>query len=499
MMGESFSLVKKVGFPLGVGLFLFILWAPLPDGLAPEAKRAAAVVVLMAVWWITETVPIAATALVPLALFPILSVMDTNQTARLYADPNIFLFMGGFMIAMAMQKWGLHKRLALHLIQWMGVQPRRILAGFLLAAAFMSMWVSNTATAVMLLPIGMAVIGQFGVGKSEVESRKFGEALMLGIAYACSIGGVATLIGSPPNMILAGQSKALFPELGEIGFVRWLLFAFPLAAGFLVIVWLYLSYVILGRKKLAQNNKDVILSQIQALGPWSRGEVGVAVIFVLTAIAWIWRADLRIGGLYLPGWMTLFNLKGIHDGTVAIVAALLLFATPVNLRKGEFLLDWEWALKLPWGVLLLFGGGFALAESFRVTGLDVWLGGGLEILRGIPTVYLILALCFITTFLSEMMSNTAQITMLIPILAAAAPVLGVHPYLLMIPATIAASFSFMMPVGTPPNAIVFGSGYLTISKMAKTGFALNILGVLWITFVTLVLLKPIFGLEGPLQ
>ncbi len=497
-MSEKFSLTKKIGFPLGVALFLLILSAPLPDGLSPEAKRAGAVVALMAVWWITETIPIAATALAPLALFPLLSVMDTNQTARLYADPNIFLFMGGFMIAMAMQKWGLHKRLAIYLIGYVGGQPRRMLAGFILAAGFISMWVSNTATAVMMLPIGMAVIGQLGARAGADESKKFGEALMLGIAYACSIGGVATLIGSPPNMIFAGQSKALFPELGEVGFVRWLLFAFPLAAGFLVIVWFYLAFIVLGRKKLAQNEKNMISREIQALGPWSRGEIGVMIIFFLTAVAWIWRGDLLLGDFFLPGWTTLFHLKGIHDGTIAMVAALLLFATPVNLRKGEFLLDWEWALKLPWGVILLFGGGFALAESFRVTGLDAWLGNGLEILRGIPTVYLILALCLITTFLSELMSNTAQVTMLIPVLAAAAPALGVHPYLLMIPATIAASFSFMMPVGTPPNAIVFGSGYLTIPKMAKAGFVLNILGSLWITFVTLVLLKPVFGL-GPLK
>jgi sodium-dependent dicarboxylate transporter 2/3/5 len=496
-MSESrFPWPKKIGFPLGIIIFIAVLLAPVPAGLSAEAKRAGAVVILMAVWWLTETLPMAVTALVPLVLFPLLSVMDAGQTSRFYADPTIFLFIGGFMIAMAMQKWGLHKRLALYVISNVGARPRALLAGFCMATAFISMWVSNTATAVMMLPIAMAVTSQIGSDENAQTNRRFAQALMLGIAYSCSIGGVATLIGSPPNMIFAGQSKALFPELGEVGFVRWFLFSFPLALGFLFIVWIYLAFIVLGKTGGAfAGSKEAIDRQIRSLGPWSKGEIGVMTVFLLTAVAWIWKADLKMGDWVIPGWSALLSLKGVHDGTIAIIAALVLFAAPVSLKKGEFLLDWESAVKLPWGVVLLFGGGFALAESFRVTGLDAWLGSGLEIFKGVPPVYLVFGICLATTFFSELMSNTAQVTMLIPVLAAASGVLGVHPYFLMIPATIAASFSFMMPVGTPPNAVVFGSGYLTISKMAKTGVVLNLLGAVWITLITFFLLEPVFGLS----
>ena len=493
-MGDFFGWRRILGFPLGILLFGGVVLAPTPEGLSPEAKKAAAIALLMAVWWMTECLPIAVTALTPLALYPLLSVMGATETAQRYADPNIFLFMGGFMLALAMQKWSLHKRIALHVIRVGGGGPRRMLAGFLVSSAFISMFVSNTATAVMMLPIGMAVVNQLGLGSTGKENR-FSEALMLTIAYACSVGGVATLIGSPPNLIFAGQSKMLFPELGEVGFVRWFLFAFPLAVGFLIIVWAYLAFAVLGKTHDLKSKKDLIEQEIRSLGPWSRGEIGVMAVFALTVLGWIWRTDISLGGLTIPGWTTLLHLKGVHDGTVAMIAAFLLFATPVNLTKGEFLLDWETAVKLPWGILLLFGGGFALAESFRVTGLDAWLGGGFEALRGIPRPVLILLLCLSVTFLSELMSNTAQVTMLMPVLAAAAPVLGEHPYFLMIPATIAASFSFMMPVGTPPNAVVFGSGYLTVPKMAKAGFVLNILGAFWITFIALVWMETSLGVK----
>lgn len=494
-MNDSFGWRRTLGFPLGLVLFAVVYLAPLPEGLSPEAKKAGAVALLMAVWWITECLPIATTALVPVALYPLLSIMTTAETARRYADPNIFLFMGGFMIALAMQKWNLHKRLALYVLSIIGGGLRRMLLGFMLATAYVFHVGSNTATAVMMLPIAMAVSQELHFPEGGKGLAEFRVALMLAVAYAASIGGVSTLIGTPPNMIFAGQSKALFPELPEVGFVQWFFFGFPLSLGFLLIAWAYLAFVVARGIPKFQMKHDVIREQLKALGPWSKPEAGVMAVFALTALAWITRENITLGRFVLPGWTTLLNLKGVHDGTVAMIAALILFIIPVNLKKGEFLLDWAWALKLPWEVLLLFGGGFALAESFQTTGLAAWLGGGFGLLQGLPLVWIVLILCLATTFISELMSNTAQATMMLPVLAAAAVTLNIHPYFLMIPATVACSLAFMMPVGTPPNAVVFGSGYITIPQMAKAGFALNILGALWITFMTFVLMGPVFGVE----
>jgi len=486
---------QKTGFPLGIGLFGLVLLLPTPEGLTPEGQRAAAVAALMATWWMSEAVPIAVTALIPLALYPLLSVMNMKNTAAPYANPNIFLFMGGFMIAMAMQKWGLHRRLGLYVIAWVGGGARRMLLGFMIATALLSMWVSNTATTVMMLPIAMAVVEQFNLDTANSSGRlNFGAALMLGIAYSASVGGVATLIGTPPNVIFAGQAKTLFPEFDDVGFVRWMLFALPLSVGFLFLVWAYVASALGRLPKESTTSREVIDHELAALGPWSRGERGVMAIFVLTALAWIGRADLQIGAITLPGWTTLFGLTGIHDGTVAMAAAILLFAIPVDFKKVDFLLDWAWAKKLPWQVLLLFGGGFALAESFRRTGLAAWLVTGLESFQGIPVIFLVLTTCLAVTFLTEVTSNTATASLLIPVLAAASTALNIHPYLLMIPATVSASFAFMMPVATPPNAIVFGSGYLTIPQMARAGFVLNVVGAFWITFITYILVIPLFGL-----
>lgn len=498
LLPQSYVWRQKIGFPLGVVLFVLVLLLPTPEGLSVEAQRAGAVAILMAVWWISESLPVAATAMMPLALYPMLGVMSTAQTAAPYANPNIFLFMGGFMIAMAMQKWHLHKRLALHVILLVGSGPRQMLLGFMAATAFLSMWVSNTATAVMLLPVALAVIHQMAErGARETTQQKLSLCLMLGIAYAASVGGTATLIGTPPNVIFAGQVETLLPGLGEVGFVRWFLFAFPLAVGFLILVWLYLTFIVGRLPKSSKADRSLIRKELVQMGAWSRGERGVMIIFVLTALAWMGRGDVEIGTVVLPGWTTVLGWSGIHDGTIAVVAALLLFATPVDFKNVDFLLDWTWAKKLPWHVLLLFGGGFALAESFQATGLDIWIGSGIGLLKGMPVFLLVLALCLTVTFLTEVTSNTATATMLMPVLAAAATVLEVHPFLLMIPVTLSASFAFMLPVATPPNAVVFGSGHVTIPQMAKAGLTLNILGALWITIMTFFLGIPVFNLNGP--
>jgi sodium-dependent dicarboxylate transporter 2/3/5 len=479
---------KRLGFWSGPLLFAAVLFCPLP-AISPEARRAAAVIAWMGVWWTTEAVELAAASLLPLALFPLLSVLTMEETARRYAEPNVFLFMGGFMLALAMQKCELHRRIALHTIRLCGTGPRRMLGGFMLATACISMWVSNTATAVMMLPIGMAVIER--IESKHHRTAGFDTALMLGIAYASSIGGAATLIGTPPNLIFAGQAKELLPALPPVGFMEWFVWAFPLSAGFLVLTWAYLSFFVIrkGTRREAEDSEQVLDEEIAALGKLSEAETRVMTIFFLTVAAWIFREDIPLGALRIRGWAGLLGLKGVHDGTVAMVSALALFAIPEGRGKDGRLLNWDWAKRLPWEVLLLFGAGFAVAESFQSTGLAGSLAGGLKAFSVLPAIPLVWVLCAATTFVSEFMSNTAQVSLMMPVLAAAAPTLGIHPYLLMIPATLAASFAFMMPAGTPPNAVVIGSGRLSILQMAKAGLALNLLGSFWITLMTFTLLQ----------
>lgn len=494
---SAYSLRQKLGLILGLILFLVILFLPTPFGLDQTAQRAGAVALLMAVWWISEAVSLYVTALLPLILFPLLGVLPIREAAARYAEPTIFLFMGGFFLAMAMQRWGLHRRMALHIIRLLGAGPRRLLLGFMVATAFISMWVSNTATTVMLFPIGLAVITQLdplSITKREKREVGFGTTLMLGIAYAASIGGVGTITGTPPNAIFVGQVKVLFPELGEVGFLQWMLVGVPFVLLFLPLAWAYLAFIFM--KQLDVTAEPTQLHQeLRQLEPMSRGEKGVFGVFLLTVLGWVFRADLPLGPLTIPGWATILNLGGwVSDATVALIAALLLFIIPTNFKTGEFLLTWEWAQRIPWGVLILFGGGFCLAEGFQQTGLAAWLAGGLTGVANVPLPVLIFTLALSVSLLSEVASNTALAAMMVPILGATARAMEIHPFLLMIPATMAASAGFMLPVATPPNAIVFGSGYLTISQMAKAGFVLDLLGAAVITLVVYLAVMPAFGL-----
>jgi sodium-dependent dicarboxylate transporter 2/3/5 len=493
---NGYSLVRRVGLLLGIVLFLLILFLPTADGLTPEAQRVAAVAILMSVWWITEALPLYATALLPLILFPLLGVFGAQKVAAPYAEPTIFLFMGGFFLAMAMQRWGLHRRIALYTIRLLGTQPRQLLLGFMVATAVMSMWVSNTATTMMVYPIGLAIASQL-VPSSAGQSNKngFAVALMLGIAYAASIGGMGTLIGTPPNAIFAGQSKLLFPELNHLSFFDWMLIGIPYVLIFLPFAWLYLSFTHI-RNSQAGGDLKALSTAFGELGPVSRGELGVFVVFVLTVCGWLFRSDINLGFVTLPGWSTLLGIEAwVQDATVAIAAAVLLFIVPVNLKKGEFLLNWEWAVKIPWGILILFGGGFALALGFQETGLANWIGQGLAGLSGIPLLLLIFILCIVITLAGEVASNTAIAAAMMPILGATAVAMGVHPFVLMIPATMAASSGFMLPVATPPNAIVFGSGALTIRQMVRAGIVLDIIGAVIITLADYFIAIPVFNLR----
>jgi len=468
---------QQVGLFLGPLLLLLMLVIPLPEGMGESARSVAAVTLLMAVWWISEAIPIAATALLPIVLFPLLGVMSTAQTTASYANHLIYLFLGGFLIAMAMQKWNLHRRIALHTIRIVGVSPARTVLGFMLATAFLSMWISNTATAMMMLPIGLAVIASHR-GSDGSEDHGFASALMLGIAYSASIGGVATLIGTPPNAILAGVLEKTTGN--SIGFADWLLFAFPLSLTMLLLAWLYLTRLAYpNRGGGSGQTRELIHQQLQQLGPLSRQEKAVATVFLCVSAGWILR------GLLDVPW-----LKGVSDATIAMAGAVALFVIPASWREGQFLLDWQSAVKLPWEIIILFGGGFTLASGFSESGLTVWVVNQLGVLHDVPIWVLVGAVTLLVIFLTEVTSNTATATIVIPVMGALAGAMEVAPSVLMIPAAIAASYAFMLPVATPPNAIVFSGGYLTVPQMARAGLWMNLLASAMITFFVMFVDAP---------
>ena len=470
------STPRKVGGLLGLLGFVVILASPTPEGLSPDGWRTAAVAFLMATWWVTEAIPIPATALLPLALFPTLGVIDMTTAATPYAHDLVFLFIGGFLVALAMQRWGLHRRIALAIVARVGTSPRRLVLGFMLASAFLSMWISNTATTAMMLPIALAV-GELFRQQDRRGPYEFGICLMLGVAYAATIGGVATLIGTPPNMIFAGQVETLIGE--EVGYLDWMLVGAPISAVFLPIGWLLLTRWLYPPGDLRGDAAEVLREERHKLGPITRGEAIVAVVFVCMALGWIFRQPKTLGDLELHGINTF--APWVKDSTIAIGAALLLFLAPVNLREGKFALDWETANKLPWGIMLLFGGGFSLAGAMASSGLAAWIGSGVSALGGAPTWLVLAAVAALFVFLTEITSNVATATMAMPITAGAAVGLGIAPLELMAVAALSASMAFMLPVATPPNAIVFGSGLLTIPQMVRAGVVLNLIAICIVT------------------
>ena len=468
---------KLIGLFLGPALFFLILLLPLPAGMAPAGLRVAAITVLMAVWWITEAIPIPATALLPIVLFPVLGVLSGSDVTRAYGNHLIYLFLGGFLIAVTMEKWNLHHRIALHTIRLVGVTPQRIVLGFMLATAFLSMWISNTAATMMMVTIAIAVLKEVEHEiKHEPGQFLFGTALMLSIGYAASIGGVATLIGTPPNAIFAGVIEKTYGV--SISFVGWMGFALPLSLVMLAITWFYLTRIMF-RSEVASlpGGRQLIQEQLKQLGPMSRPEKYVAAVFTTVALLWVLR------GVYQPAALAM-----VKDSTIAIAGALLLFLIPVNLKKGEFLLDWKTAVTIPWDIIVLFGGGFALAQGFNESGLTHWLAEQLSVLQGVDTILVIAAVVLLVIFLTEVTSNTATASLLLPVMGALATAIDVHPFGLMVAAVVAASFAFMLPVATPPNAIVFGTRYVTIPQMVSAGVWLNFVGAVLITgFVYLVL------------
>ncbi|WP_312763414.1 SLC13 family permease [Stutzerimonas balearica] len=460
-------LAAWIGLFLGPLLLGACLLTDPPAGLSETAWRTVGMAAMMAVWWSTEAIPIPATSLLPVLLIPLLGIDSLAKATAPYANPTIFLFLGGFLLGLAMQRWNLHKRIALATLLAVGNQPSRQIAGFMIATAFISMWVSNTATSIMMLPIGLSVIGLLTEGSAREQSERFATALLLGIAYAASVGGIATLIGTPPNALLAAFLRENHDV--HIGFGQWMLLGVPVTAGMLLFTWWWLTRG--GFRLSGGDSRSMLQQEMAALGPMSRQEKLVALIFTLAALAWIFQPLLAE------------PLPGLNDTSIAIGAALLLFLIPANVKERTFLLDWQTANKLPWGVLLLFGGGLSLAGVIGASGLAEWIAQSLGGLDMLPLILMIGLVALVITFLTEITSNTATAAAFLPLLGALAVAQGLPPQMLAIPAAIAASCAFMMPVATPPNAIVFGTGEMRIQSMIKAGFALNLFGVFFVTLL----------------
>ncbi|MEO8231319.1 MAG: SLC13 family permease [Ignavibacteriota bacterium] len=488
--------LQKIGFVLGLVSFVMVLifFNPVPEN--PNVGKVAAVALLMAIWWITEAVPLAATSLVPLVFFPFFGVLSGSEISGSYINSVIFLFIGGFMLAIAMENWGLHKRIALKIISIFGGTANSILYGFMLSAAFLSMWISNTATAVMMLPIALAVITKIENEFGREETKNFSKSILLGIAYSCSIGGIATLIGTPPNLALLRIHKIAFPNAPEISFGYWMLLAIPITIILLIITAIFLSKIVFKSNNKIKISKDFIRNEYKSLGKFSFSEKVIAIVFGITSLLWIFRTDLNLGFVKINGWSSFFSTpEFIDDGTIAITMAFLLFLFPSKDEKQKTILGANVFEQIPWGIILLFGGGFALATAFSSSGLSDYIGNNLRGLTNIPIFVLVLIICAIINFLTELTSNTATTQMILPILASVSVAIGLNPLLLMIAATLSASMAFMMPVGTPPNTIVFASKRLRISDMAKTGFALNIISIFVIAILVYFIGSILFDLQ----
>ncbi len=427
--------------------------------------------------------------------------MKGKAIAPIYVNSTIFLFIGGFMIALTMEQWNLHKRMALFIIRLIGGGPARIILGFMIAAGFLSMWISNTATAIMMVPIGLAIVSQLEAKFDIEETHKFTVGLMLGIAYACSVGGMATLVGTPPNLSFSRIFEITFPTAKPIAFGTWFIMGLPLSAIMLVIIWVVLTRVFFRVPPHVTVDKSIVGREYKELGKMSYEESVILIVFSLTAILWIFRKKLNMGIVSIPGWSQLIPYPDmIDDGTVALFMAMLMFLIPVKARDASYptIMGSEVIKNIPWNIVLLFGGGFAMAKGFQVTGLSALIGEKFSGLQGMHPIIMIMIICFGLTFLTEVTSNTATTQMILPILASLAIDMQTNPLLLMVPATLSASCAFMMPVATPPNAIVFGSGRIRIAEMAKVGIFINLIGVLIISLFFYFVGTALFSIDANL-
>ena len=518
--------IGTTGRILGPVTFLAILLGPTPEGLHPAGQRLLAVTIWMAIWWVTQAIPIAVTSLLPLVLFPLLGIQSAKTVSQSYFGDSSFLYLGGFVIALGIERWGLHKRIALLTVNATGSSPRRIVLGFMLATFCLSMWISNTATTLLMLPIAIALLTSLENLSDDEGSRKsgfslkscphfshLGMALMLGIAYAASIGGLATIVGTPTNLAFIDIWNKSFPDQPAISASQWMQTWTPFGLTFLILAWWILVFRMKTPAGFERFDRDFFLKRLRELGPMSLAEVVMLVLFVVTAMLWIFRTDFTFGDLVLVrGWgdavaVWLEHLgvpkeksaEFVSDSTVAMLIASLMFVIPVartESKQTKYLMDWETTSRIPWGILLLFGGGFAIAGAFETTALSKWVGVIFKTaVAGQPTWVLVGSVCSLLTFLTEFTSNVATVNTVLPIIAAASVALEVDPRLLMIPATISASCGFMLPIGTPPNTIAFGTGRIKMSQMVAYGLILDLLGIVLAVIAVYVLMIPQLGIK----
>jgi len=458
-----------------------LIWLlPAPAAMPAPAHAVAGLAAWMALWWLTAILPLPVTALLPLALLPLITRTGVEPTAHAYADPIVFLFMGGFFLAAATERWQLHRRLALAVIGAVGTDPPRLVLALMLATAFVSMWISNTATAVMMLPLASAVL-ELARREAPAESAHLGRALVLGVAYAASIGGVATLIGTPPTAIFAAAAGKVLGR--PVGFAEWLAIGLPVATVLLLFCWVLLVRFLFPLHGQLPGVRELVTRERAELGRWTGGQLITVTVLALAAASWIMREPKTLGALHVPGLAQL--VPGLSDAGIAIGAALVLFVFPSSLRERRFTLDWESAARIPWGVLILFGGGLALAEAFTTSGLADWIGRQLEGLRGAPAVVVIGVVALLFVLLTELTSNTATAAMAMPIMASLAPAVGLAPIALMATAALGSALGFMLPVGTPPNALAYGTGVVTSKEMARAGVWMDIASAVVITIAVL--------------
>lgn len=476
----------KIGLVLGPVVFFAMLLSSPPEGLSTAGWYTAATALLIAIWWVSEAIPLSVTALLPVLIFPILGVSSARDTAAPYMHPIILLMIGGFMIALGMQRWGLHKRIALNIVARVGTKPANVIGGFMLAAAVISMWVFNTTTTMMMLPIGLSVVELMRSGASQSEQamvQRFATALMIGIAYGATIGGTGTLIGTAPNAVVAGFMSETYDI--TISFVEWMMVGVPMIALMLPIAWLILTRLVFPVHLPGGTGANPIADQLKALGPMSRGERVVMIVILVTAGLWIFRPLIQLAVPSLT----------LNDTSIAMFGALALFLIPVEPRKGIFAMSGEWARNLPWSVILLFGGGLALAATIKSSGLADWIGASTSGMAGLPTIAIVLIIVVLMVYLTELTSNTATTSTFLPIVAAIAIGVGENPILFVFPTVLAASCAFMMPVATPPNAVVFASGQITVTQFVRAGFWTNIAGIGVVMFLTYAVVLMVFGVD----
>ena len=479
---KSISSIKTTGFWLGILLFIITaLFFQAPNNNS-SISYMLATTLLMGIWWITEAVPLSITALIPVVFYPIFGIMNGKEVSTAYFNHIIFLFIGGFIVSLAMEKWNLHKRIALKILLSVGISPSKILLGFMLTTAFLSMWISNTATAMMMVPIALSVIDSLKGILNEKSFKKYSTALLLGIAYSASVGGIATLIGTPPNLAFSQIFSISFPEAPEISFVQWMMFGIPLSLTMFILIWLVLYIFYVPGNTFDNTVLNKLQKQYHKLGKITFEEKVVLASFILLSILWITRSPINIklenGSIKFGGWSSIFpHPEYFNDGTVAIFIGIILFLIPSKQKKKEKIMDKTTMKKLPWDIILLFGGGFALAKGFVASGLSGWIIKSFSGLASVSPLIILIAIALGLSLLTEFTSNTATAQMALPLLAAISVSANINPLFLMIPATIATSLAFIMPVATPPNLIVFGTGKISIKEMAKTGIIIDLIGV----------------------